>query len=65
MREPSDARRRTLALRERAITFSNHVNQSYPADGMNYPSEVVWNQLVRAADSTSNNLAEAEGAASR
>lgn len=26
---------------------------------MNYPSEVVWNQLVRAADSTSNNLVEA------
>ena len=48
-------------MRERAITFSNHVNQSYPADGMNYPSEIVWNQLVRAADSTSNNLAEAGG----
>jgi four helix bundle protein len=26
---------------------------------MNYPSEVVWNQLVRAADGTSNNLIEA------
>ena len=26
---------------------------------MNYPSEVVWNQLIRAADSTSNNLIEA------
>ena len=61
MREPSEARKRTLALRERALTFSNNVNQSYPADGMNYPSEVVWNQLVRAADSTSNNLAEAGG----
>ena len=27
---------------------------------MNYPSEVVWNQLVRAADGTSNNLVEAD-----
>ena len=26
---------------------------------MNYPSEVVWKQLVRCADSTSNNLVEA------
>jgi four helix bundle protein len=26
---------------------------------MEYPSEVVWKQLVRAADSTSNNLIEA------
>jgi four helix bundle protein len=61
MREPSERRKRTLALRERALTFSNNVNQSYPASGMNYPSEIVWNQLVRAADSTSNNLAEAGG----
>ena len=48
-------------MRDRALDFSNNVNQSYPAKGMNYPSEVVWNQLVRAADSTSNNLAEAGG----
>ena len=27
---------------------------------MNYPSEVVWNQLVRAADGSSNNLIEAD-----
>jgi len=27
---------------------------------MNYPSEIVWNQLVRAADGTSNNLVEAD-----
>ena len=26
---------------------------------MSYPSEIVWEQLVRAADSTSNNLVEA------
>jgi four helix bundle protein len=26
---------------------------------MTYPSEVVWNQLVRAADGASNNLIEA------
>lgn len=61
MREPSERRKRTLALRDRALTFSNNVNQSYPGGSMNYPSEVVWNQLVRAADSTSNNLAEAGG----
>ena len=61
MKEPSAARKRTLALRERALTFSTNVNQSYPAGPMNYPSEIVWGQLVRAADSTSNNLAEAGG----
>jgi four helix bundle protein len=27
---------------------------------MNYPSEVVWGQLIRAADGTSNNLIEAD-----
>ncbi len=27
---------------------------------MSYPSEIVWGQLVRAADSTSNNLVEAD-----
>jgi len=27
---------------------------------MNYPSEIVWAQLVRAADSASNNLVEAD-----
>jgi four helix bundle protein len=59
MKEPSEARRRTLALHERAIRFSTRVNQSYPDGAMNYPSEVVWTQLVRAADSASNNLIEA------
>ncbi len=31
---------------------------------MDLPSNVVWGQLVRAADSTSNNLVEADGASS-
>jgi len=31
---------------------------------MDIPSTVVWGQLVRAADSSSNNLVEAEGASS-
>ena len=61
MKEPSDKRRRTLALQARALRFSNNINQSYPGDAMNYPSRIVWEQLVRAADSTSNNLAEAGG----
>jgi four helix bundle protein len=59
MKEPSEARKRTLALQARAITFSTNVNRSYPT-AMNYPSEIVWNQLVRAADGTSNNLVEAD-----
>jgi four helix bundle protein len=59
MREPSAARKRTLALHDRAISFSTCVNQCYPRQAMEYPSEVLWKQLVRAADSTSNNLIEA------
>jgi four helix bundle protein len=64
MREPSEARKRTLALQERAIRFSNAINQSYPSDAVNHPSRVVWDQLVRAGDSTSNNLVEADAASS-
>jgi four helix bundle protein len=60
MKEPSQARKRTQALHERAIRFSTNVNQSYPERLMNYPSEVVWGQLIRAADGTSNNLIEAD-----
>ena len=60
MKEPSAARKRTQALHERAIRFSTHVNQSYPEVRMNYPSEVVWGQLIRAADGASNNLIEAD-----
>jgi four helix bundle protein len=63
-KEPSPARRRTLDLQERALRFSTSVNQSYPVSGMAYPSEVVWNQLVRAADGTSNNLVEADNGSS-
>jgi len=59
MREPSEARKRTLALQDRALRFSNNINQSYPTGPINYPSEVVWAQLVRAGDGTSSNLIEA------
>jgi four helix bundle protein len=59
MKKPSDARQRKLALQARAIRFSNQINQTYPSEPMNYPSEVVWEQLVRASDSASNNLVEA------
>lgn len=59
MKQPSPARRRTAALHDRAIRFSTNVNQSYPKTPMSYPSEVVWKQLVRCADSASNNLIEA------
>ena len=54
MKEPSAKRKRTLALHDRAIRFSVNV----------IPGKVVWNQLVRAADSTSNNLIEADDATS-
>jgi four helix bundle protein len=59
MKEPSEARKRTLALHARAIRFSTSVNQLYPKGEMTYPSEIVWKQLVRCADSASNNLIEA------
>jgi four helix bundle protein len=60
MKAPSAARQRTVALQERAIRFSTQVNASYPSGRLLPPSEVVWGQLVRAADSTSNNLVEAD-----
>jgi four helix bundle protein len=60
MSEPSEARKRTQALHERAIQFSTNVNRSYPEVRMNYPSEVVWGQLIRSADGASNNLIEAD-----
>lgn len=59
MREPSPTRQRTLALHRRVIAFSTHVNKCYPRAEMDYPSEIVWKQLVRAADSVSSNLVEA------
>ena len=64
MSEPSPARKRTLALHDRALRFSTAVNTSCPKHFSDVPSSVVWNQLVRAADSTSNNLIEADAAAS-
>ena len=64
MKEPSAARQRTLALQARVVRFSTSVNQSYPSAPMNHPSEIVWKQLIRAADSTSNNLIEADNGSS-
>lgn len=60
MKEPSEARKRTIALQERAIRFSTNINRLYPEGPINYPSEIVWGQLVRAADGASNNLVEAD-----
>ena len=59
MKQPSEARKRTLALQDRALRFTNNINQSYPSGSINYPSQVVWEQLVRAGDGTSSNLIEA------
>ena len=64
MKEPSPKRQRTLALHERAIRFSVNVNACCPEYFSNLPSKTIWGQLVRAADSTSNNLVEADDAAS-
>jgi four helix bundle protein len=64
MKEPSAKRQRTLALHDRALQFSVGVNACCPSQFTNVPSKVVWNQLVRAADSTSNNLIEADDATS-
>ena len=64
MKEPSEARKRTIALQQRAIRFSVDVCKSCPASGLSIPSGIVWNQLVRAADSASNNLVEADDASS-
>ena len=51
MKEPSDARKRTLALQARALKFSTGVLTACPLRFTNLPSETVWRQLVRAADS--------------
>ena len=64
MKEPSDKRKRTLSLHERAIRFSTNVNACCPDVHTTLPSARVWDQLVRAANSTSNNLVEADGASS-
>ena len=64
MKEPSDARKRTLALQDRALRFSAAVNAACPKQFRDLPSATVWGQLVRAADSVSNNLVEADDASS-
>lgn len=64
MKERTAKRKRTLALHERAIQFSTGVNTACPERFSNIPSQRVWDQLVRAADSTSNNLIEADDALS-
>ncbi|MDO8681015.1 MAG: four helix bundle protein [Acidobacteriota bacterium] len=64
MKPPSEARKRTLALQERTLRFSTGINLACPERFTNVPSATVWGQLVRAADSTSNNLVEADDASS-
>ena len=44
--------------------FSVAVNGCCPQHFSNVPSSTIWRQLVRAADSTSNNLIEADDASS-
>lgn len=64
MKEPSEARKRTLALQERALVFSTGVNMACPRHFTSVPSATIWRQLVRAADSVSSNLVEADDASS-
>ena len=46
------------------MKFSTGVNVNCPRQFTSIPSETVWRQLVRAADSVSNNLCEADNASS-
>lgn len=64
MTGPSEARQRTLDLQARALRFSAGVNALCPKKFSDLPSTVVWGQLIRAADSVSNNLLEADDASS-
>jgi four helix bundle protein len=64
MKPPSEGRKRTLALQERALKFTTAINLACPVRFSNLPSATVWGQLIRAADSASNNLVEAEDASS-
>lgn len=64
MKAPSPAREKTLALQRRALTFRKGVNLARPQRFTNIPSETIWRQLVRAADSVSNSLTEAGEAVS-
>jgi hypothetical protein len=65
MKKPSPARVRTVALQDRALQFSVAVNAACPRRFSDVPSATVWRQLVRAADSVSGNLIEADDAGSR
>jgi four helix bundle protein len=53
-----------LAVWQKLIRFSTNVNRSFPEEPLSYPSKIVWEQLIRAADSTSNNLVEADNGSS-
>ena len=64
MKEPSEKRKRTLALHDRALRFTTEVNISCPECFSNKPSATSWGQLVRAAGGASNNLIEADAASS-
>jgi four helix bundle protein len=64
MNEPSEKRKRTLQLHERALRFSVDVNSCCPTTFSGVPARTVWGQLVRAADGASNNLIEADDAVS-
>lgn len=64
MSQLSPKRQRTLQLHNRALAFSVKVNACCPQHFTTMPSQVVWGQLVRASDSTSNNLIEADDASS-
>jgi four helix bundle protein len=64
MKQPSEKRKRTLALQDRAQSFSVAVNSCCPDRPPNIPSRTVWEQLVKAADSVSNNLVEADAGSS-
>ena len=64
MKQPSAARKKTLALHDRALRFSHAINISCPTHFSDVPSCVVWNQLLRAGDSTSGSLIEADAAGS-
>ncbi|MEP6782470.1 MAG: four helix bundle protein [Acidobacteriota bacterium] len=64
MKEPSAKPLRTLAVHERALRFSTAVHTSCPRYFTGKPSSVVWAQLVRASDTSSNSLIEAHAGSS-
>jgi len=56
MKEPSEARKRTLALQARALQFSNNLNPSYPHGPMNHPSEIVWRVMALGLEQEADEL---------